>query len=118
MRQRCENEKHKQYLDYGGRGITVCVEWRNFAAFLADMGERPEGKTLDRINPNGNYRPGNCRWSSIKEQAANKRPRVKHSDLLEIVATARAVILANNDNLSSAITELRNAINNLDGKAA
>lgn len=76
MKARCENPRHKGYRLYGERGITICNRWRDsFAAFLEDMGERPEGRTLDRINPNGNYEPGNCRWATPKEQAANTRGR-------------------------------------------
>lgn len=58
---------------YTPRGITVCPQWESFDQFLADMGLRPAGKTLDRINNDGNYEPGNCRWATAKEQAANKR---------------------------------------------
>lgn len=78
MISRCEDPKHKAFKNYGGRGITVCERWRNdFAAFLADMGEPPEGLTLDRINNDGNYEPGNCRWSTRVEQMANARPHAK-----------------------------------------
>ena len=72
---RCYLTTQHNYPNYGGRGISVCDRWRSFLHFLEDMGERPEGKTLDRINPDGNYEPGNCRWATTKEQAQNKRPR-------------------------------------------
>lgn len=75
---RCCNSKHKAYRNYGGRGITVCERWRNsFTDFLADMGERPEGTTLDRKENNGNYEPGNCRWATPKEQTRNRRVSVR-----------------------------------------
>ena len=74
MRQRCSNPKRPDYKYYGGRGIKVCERWNNsFLAFIKDMGERPEGKTIDRYpNKDGNYEPGNCRWATAKEQALNK----------------------------------------------
>ena len=74
MIQRCTNERAANFKYYGGRGIRVCQQWRDsFEAFLADMGERPEGKTLDRINNDGNYEPGNCRWATWSEQRRNRR---------------------------------------------
>lgn len=73
MRARCNNPNNTDYRDYGGRGIVVCKRWDDFAAFLSDMGPRPEGHTLDRINVNDDYHPGNCRWAEAKTQANNKR---------------------------------------------
>jgi hypothetical protein len=72
--QRCTNPTHAEYRRYGGRGITVCPEWRNsFAQFVWDMGKRPVGKTLDRFpDPDGPYAPGNCRWATPAQQAQNR----------------------------------------------
>lgn len=75
MMTRCNNPKFPRYRDYGGRGISVCQEWHKFQAFFEDMGNRPEGKTLDRINNDGNYEPGNCRWATPLEQRHNCRPK-------------------------------------------
>lgn len=75
MKSRCNNPNHDSWKNYGGRGITVCDRWlHSFENFLADMGERPEGKTLDRFpNRDGNYEPSNCRWATVAEQNANRR---------------------------------------------
>jgi hypothetical protein len=75
MIQRCTNPNVLKWKYWGGRGITVCERWRDFCNFLADMGERPAGLTLDRINNDGNYEPGNCRWTTYAEQNRNQRPR-------------------------------------------
>jgi hypothetical protein len=72
---RCENPSRIDYKYYGGRGITVHDRWRKFENFLADMGERPEGRSLDRIDPNSSYAPWNCQWATRKEQTANQRRR-------------------------------------------
>lgn len=78
MRQRCEDPNNVSFRLYGGRGIKVCDRWRkSFANFLADMGPRPAGASLYRINPNGDYAPENCRWATPTEQCNNKRANVR-----------------------------------------
>lgn len=72
MRARCKNETDSSYGRYGAVGISVCERWESFASFLADMGERPKAKSLDRISNSGNYEPSNCRWADAFEQAANR----------------------------------------------
>lgn len=72
---RCANPNYYQFDNYGGRGISVAPEWLDFVQFLADMGERPSGKTLDRVDNEKGYFKGNCRWATPKEQAANRRVR-------------------------------------------
>lgn len=78
MLSRCRDKNKACWKDYGGRGITVCDRWYEFANFLADMGECPPGLSLDRFpDRDGNYEPGNCRWATKKEQANNRRPAKK-----------------------------------------
>ncbi len=74
---RCNNQNNKQWKDYGGRGIRVCKRWKQYKHFLADMGRRPKGLTIDRINNDKGYSKANCRWATRKQQMANRRKRIK-----------------------------------------
>ena len=76
MMQRCTNPNHVWFRRYGGRGITVSERWREYANFLADMGLRPAGKSLDRIDNSQGYCAENCRWATAKEQATNRDRKV------------------------------------------
>lgn len=87
MRSRCFNPRFEGFKYYGARGIDVCERWASFANFIADMGERPEGHSLDRIDCDGNYEPGNCRWATPKVQRMNQR-RMKRWLSFECVAEA------------------------------
>lgn len=81
MIDRCNNPDLDSYKYYGGRGISVCNRWLgSFVSFLADLGPRPEGMTLERKDVNGNYEPDNCKWATLEEQGMNKRPRLNWVD--------------------------------------
>jgi hypothetical protein len=75
---RCHYKSYHCWSDYGGRGIRISRKWLgDFEAFIADLGHRPKGMTLDRIDPNGNYEPGNCRWATVSDQNRNRRNAIK-----------------------------------------
>ncbi len=73
MKARCLNNRHPWYKYYGGRGIMVCKDWHSFDNFYADMGERPKGYSIERIDVNGDYTPSNCKWIPMSEQSKNRR---------------------------------------------
>lgn len=94
MKTRCSNPKRPEYLNYGGRGIRVCQRWRDsFEAFLADMGPCPDGYSIDRIDNDGNYEPGNCRWTDRRSQNRNRRsvtPLTAHGRTMTLPEWAEA----------------------------
>lgn len=83
MLQRCFNPNNPAFADYGGRGITVCDDWRSFVNFYADMGDPPPGLSIHRIDNDGNYEPGNCCWAIPAVQVANRRRRPTNLDNLK-----------------------------------
>lgn len=88
MNDRCNNTNCREYKWYGSRGITICDRWKSYVNFLSDMGERPEGCSLDRIDVNGNYEPSNCRWVDKKTQANNTRRNIyiTHQGITQTIA--------------------------------
>lgn len=131
LRNRCWNETSADYKDYGARGITVCEEWTNdYLRFLSDMGRRPEGTSLDRIDNNRGYEPGNCRWATPGIQRRNQR-RVQLftldgkslclTDWAKIAGTTREVLRTRLElgwDLQRAITQKIRHINRVKGRAA
>ena len=84
MRYRCNNPGDKAFKNYGGRGISVCSEWLVYATFARDVGERPDGMLLDRIDNDGDYRPSNCRWATRTEQNRNRRNTLNPESVKQI----------------------------------
>lgn len=76
MKKRCSNPNHSRYKNYGGRGIKVCKRWMEFTGFLEDMGESPEGMSIDRVDNDKDYSPDNCRWTTLERQANNRTDNV------------------------------------------
>lgn len=108
MIQRCRNENCKSYCNYGGRGIRVCERWKSFSAFAQDMGEKPLGYTIDRINNDGDYEPGNCRWATMKQQNRNCRRNKP------VVFEGKTICLADLcERFSIPYTRLRERVNRL-----
>jgi hypothetical protein len=99
MKQRCCDKNHRQYKNYGGRGVTVCQRWLDsFENFLADMGNKPTPRhTLDRIDNDGNYEPSNCRWATWFEQA---RSKIKHGKYSKAMPISERVVYSETPSIS------------------
>jgi hypothetical protein len=110
MHSRCSKVNNAQYAYYGGRGVRVCKRWASFEVFLKDMGPRPHGCTLDRINVNGDYTPKNCRWATRKEQSVNKRNTCNYTHNGRTLCLADWVRMFNTVSYSTARRRLRTGI--------
>lgn len=90
MMQRCTNPNIPSYHRYGGRGIRVCKRWNDFSVFLEDMGERPPGTQIDRIDNDGNYEPSNCRWATSAENTRNSRQTKLNTEAVKVIRHSQA----------------------------
>lgn len=90
MLTRCTNPNSDKYKWYGAKGIKVCLAWKSFESFLADMGERPQGMSLDRVDPAGNYQKSNCRWATPTEQCNNRKNTKRFSFFGEMLTMSEA----------------------------
>lgn len=98
MLKRCQKSWHPKFPEYGGRGIAVCEAWEDFEVFLADLktlGPCPEGHSLDRINNDGDYEPGNVRWAAVQEQLTNRRQSRPYRARTKAPSHAKAVVVFN-----------------------
>ena len=96
MKRRCLSRSHSSYKNYGGRGIMVCARWMKFENFYADMGKKPNGMSLDRIDNNGHYNPSNCRWATKKENDQNRRICYRWTVNGVVYATSKEAAIALN----------------------
>jgi len=106
MKERCGNPNHKDYLAYGGRGIFYEPRWKKYNNFVADMGIRPEGCTLERIDNQLGYTKANCRWATSKDQAHNKPNTVLTQQMADCIRYARATSTLNNRQLAKQLSEI------------
>lgn len=107
MKNRCTNPNVPHYGRYGGRGIKVCERWEKFENFFADMGAAPAGMSIDRLDSNGNYEPGNCRWATMTEQNNNRR-----SNRFIVYAGKRMTLAQVAEQTGLAQSTVRNWVNN------